>query len=361
MSEEPATMTGRPRVGLRPAVWLAPGEDPFQAQLGLTREAERRGFDGVFFGDRLLASVAEGDRAIYSATHTDLMVTLTAMAAQTQRVALGSLVMVLPFRHPVPLAKAAASLDLLSHGRLILGAGSGWNAAEFAALDVPRGERAGRMEETVELLRRLWTGERVTFRGRYFTLEDVAIAPTPPSPGPPIWLGSFLPARSELDTLPARLDRVVARVGRLADGWVPVVYSQLTKRSVSPQVLGRVWERVKEHASAAGRPRGVELAFSHWFYVIDNAADQEAARAALAAFFNGTFEQARETYLVGAPEEIADKVRRILRDVRDDVSWMIFSTIHADTRQLDLLCDKVLPLLGLELRPAAAQVSPPTP
>jgi probable F420-dependent oxidoreductase len=342
-------MTGRPRVGLRPAVWLAHGDDPFEAQLRLTREAERRGFDGVFFGDRMLASVTEGDREIYSATHTDLMVTLTAMAAHTQRVRLGSLVMVLPFRHPVPLAKAAASLDLLSHGRLILGVGSGWNGTEFAALGVPRSERAGRMEETVELLRQLWTGRRVSFRGRYFTLEEVAIAPTPPSPGPPIWLGSFLPARSQLDTVPARLDRVLDRIGRLADGWVPVVYSQLTKRTVSPRVLGRVWERVKEHASAAGRPGAVELAFSHWFYVIENATDERAARDALRVFFNGTFEQARETYLVGAPEQIADKVGTILHEVRDDVGWMIFRTIRADMRQLDLLCDKVLPLLGLAL------------
>jgi len=143
-------MTTRPLVGLRPAVWLAPGDDPFAAQLQLTQEAERRGFDGVFFGDRMLASVGEGDRAIYSATHTDLMVTLTAMAARTERVRLGSLVMVLPFRHPVPLAKATASLDLLSHGRLILGAGLGWNAAEFAALGLSREQRAGRTEETMD-------------------------------------------------------------------------------------------------------------------------------------------------------------------------------------------------------------------
>ena len=80
---------------------------------------------------------------------------------------------------------------------------------------------SGRTEETIDLLRRLWTGERVTFHGRYFDIEDVAIAPTPRPPGPPLWLGSFLPARPELDTIPAKLDRVLARIGRMADGWVP--------------------------------------------------------------------------------------------------------------------------------------------
>lgn len=340
-------MRTRPLVGLRPAVWLAPGGDPFAAQLELTREAERRGFDGVFFGDRMLASVGEGGRAIYSATHTDLMVTLTAMAAHTERVRLGSLVMVLPFRHPVTLAKATASLDLLSHGRLILGVGLGWNAAEFAALGLSREQRAARTEETIDLLRRLWTGERVTFHGKYFDIEDVAIAPTPRPPGPPLWLGSFLPARPELGEIPPKLDRVLARIGHTADGWVPVVYSQLVKRSVTSQVLAGVWERVKEHAAMAGRPGGVGLEFSHWFYVIENAADEKAARDALGAYFNGTFEQARETYLIGSPEEIAAKVETMLGAVRDDVGWMIFSTIRADMRQLDLLCGKVLPLLGL--------------
>src|SRR3984957_10006426 len=223
-------MTARPLLGLRPAVWLAPGDDPFAAQLRLTREAEQRGFDGVFFGDRMLASVGEGDRTIYSATHTDLMVTLTAMAVRTERVRLGSLVMVLPFRHPVPLAKSTASLDLLSHGRLILGAGLGWNTAEFAALGLSPEQRAGRTEETIDLLRRLWTGERVTFHGRYFDITDVAIAPTPRPPGPPLWLGSLPPPPPAPDQIPAKLDRVLARIGRTADGWVPVVYSQLVKR-----------------------------------------------------------------------------------------------------------------------------------
>jgi alkanesulfonate monooxygenase SsuD/methylene tetrahydromethanopterin reductase-like flavin-dependent oxidoreductase (luciferase family) len=257
--------------------------------------------------------------------------------------------MVLPFRHPVLLAKATASLDLLSHGRLILGVGLGWNAAEFAALGLSREQRAGRTEETIDLLRRLWTGEQVTFHGKYFDVTDVAIAPTPRPPGPPLWLGSFLPARLELEEIPAKLDRVLARIGRTADGWVPVVYSQLAKRSVAPQVLARAWERVREHAAAAGRPGSVGLTFSHWFHVIENAADEQAARDALAGYFNGTFEQARETYLVGSPDEIAAKVKAMLSAVHDDIAWMIFSTIRADTRQLDLLCDKVLPLLGLGL------------
>lgn len=342
-------MTARPSVGLRPAVWLVPDDDPFSTQLGLTVEAEDRGFDGVFFGDRMLRSVVEGERPVYSSTHTDLLVTLSAMAARTERVRLGSLVMVLPFRHPVPLAKSTASLDLLSRGRLILGVGSGWNAAEFAALGLARNQRAGRTEETIELLRRLWTGQPVTYRGTHFALDGVAIGPVPQPPGPPIWLGSFLPARARLEEVSPDLDRVLHRIGRLADAWVPVVYSQLAKRTVTPQVLGRAWRRVKEHAAAAGRDGQVDLCFSHWFHVIDSDGDAEAARETLSGFFNGTWEEARQTYLIGSPTEIADKIRGTLGEVGEDVSWMIFSTIRADRRQLDLLCERVLPLLEIRL------------
>jgi probable F420-dependent oxidoreductase len=342
-------VTPRPRVGLRPAVWLAPGDDPFRTQLDLTLQAEERGFDGVFFGDRMLASVGHGDRNIYSSTHTDLMTTLTAMAARTERVHLGSLVMVLPFRHPVPLAKATASLDLLSHGRLIFGVGSGWNADEFAALGLSRSERAGRMEETIEIVRQLWTGQPITYHGRYFTLDNVAIEPVPPRIGPPIWLGSFLPARTAVGEISKDFDRVLARVGREADGWVPVVYSQFVKRSVSPAVLEQAWRRVQEHASVAGRAGAPDLVFSHWFYVIDGPDDERAARTALASFFNGSFEQARDTYLIGSPDAIVAKVASLTGDLADEIAWYIFSTIRADQRQLDLLCEKVLPLLGLSL------------
>jgi probable F420-dependent oxidoreductase len=328
---------------------VAPGEDPFPAQLELTVAADRRGFDGVFFGDRMLSSVAEAGQAIYSSSHTDLLVTLTAMAARTEHVKLGSLVMVLPYRHPVPLAKATASLQLLSRGRLILGVGLGWNSAEFAALGVPRSQRAGRTEETIDLLRELWRGEPVNYRGQFFRLEDVAISPVPPPPGPPIWLGSFLPDRAHLDEIPDSLDRVLARVARLADGWAPVLYSQFTKRTVTPQVLGRTWERVQQHAAEAGRAGQVELCFSHWFYVIDKAADVDGARQALSGFYNGTWEQACQTYLIGTPDEIVGKVIDTLSQVSDEVAWMIFSTIRADPRQVDLLCEKVLPRLGFSL------------
>src|SRR5271170_503452 len=95
---------GQPRIGLRSAVWLKSGLDAFGVVLDLAEEAERRGFDAIFFGDRMLAEVGDGGQGVYNSTHTEIFTTLSAIAARTSRVLLGSLILVVPFRHPVPLA-----------------------------------------------------------------------------------------------------------------------------------------------------------------------------------------------------------------------------------------------------------------
>lgn len=327
-------------------MWLNAAQDPFAVQLGLAREAEQLGFDGVFFGDRMLASVELGGRGIYRTSHTDLLVTLTAVAAQTSRIQLGSLVLVVPFRHPVPLAKIIASLDLFSRGRLLLGVGSGWNRAEFEAVGLRPGDGPGRLAESISIMRRLWLGETVTHEGRHFQLREIAVEPGPARPGgPPIWMGSFLPARRELDVLPDELDRALRRIGRLADGWAPVLYSQLAKRTVAPAVLGAAWRRLRLHAHAAGRP-APELVLSHWFHVVEKPDDEEDARRGLAAFYHGTMEQARQTYLIGSAAEVVSRLRQLTSETGPP-AWVILSMLAASPRQLELLSERVLPLLGL--------------
>ncbi len=118
------------------------------------------------------------------------IVTLTWAAAFTQRVRLGTSVLVLPMRHPLPLAKELASLQCLSEGRLILGAGVGWLEAEFAALGVPFRERGRRMDESLALLRALWSEDPVSFEGRHIAAEIREMRMLPqPSPPIPIWIG----------------------------------------------------------------------------------------------------------------------------------------------------------------------------
>ena len=119
-------------------------------------------------------------------------------------------IIILPQRQTALVAKQAAEVDLLTHGRFRLGVGLGWNAVEYEALGQDFSTRGRRAEEQVELLRRLWTEPSVTFRGRYDRVTGAGLAPLPVQRPIPVWFG-------------AQSERAYRRVGRLADGWFPQV------------------------------------------------------------------------------------------------------------------------------------------
>ncbi|HEX9236266.1 MAG TPA: LLM class flavin-dependent oxidoreductase [Actinomycetota bacterium] len=137
-----------------------------------------------------------------------LLPTLASLAAATDRIRLGTGVILTPFHHPLRLAEDAATVDLISGGRLILGLGLGWREEEFRMFGIPAKERVGRTTDTVEILRRAWTGERFTYEGRYFQYDQVRVTPAPEQEGGiPIYLGGFAPT-------------AVRRAGRLGDGYI---------------------------------------------------------------------------------------------------------------------------------------------
>lgn len=340
--------TSNVRVGFRPAIWTASGQEPFDIQLRLAELGEDLGFDGIFFGDRMLASVGHGQDSVYGSTHTEMFTTLSAIAARTTRIRIGSLVLVVPFRHPVQLAKMVASLDLLSEGRLLLPVGAGWNEAEFEVLGVDRSEAASRMEEGIDIMRLLWQPGSHEHDGPHYSFRGVELEPGPAQPGgPPIWLGSFSPSRPaifETGSISTGQRRVLDRVGRMADGWAPLLYSTLARKGIPPETLGEAWSLVQDRAAADRRP-GVRFVYSHWYFVIERAADEEEARRFLSAFFPGTFEEAKETYLIGSPGEIVDKIGRMTEFV-DEIDWFVFTQLGINERQLELLRSQVVP--GLE-------------
>ena len=149
--------------------------------------------------------------------------------------------MLLPMlRQPVVLANQVANLDLIANGRLILGVGIGGNnpavAREFAACGVPIARRVGLFEETMELMRRLWTEPEVTFQGRYFQVQSVRLGLRPlQQSGVPLWLAGSG-------------DNALRRVLRLGDGWLPI--------SSSPDAFKTDWDRLQALGQEMGRDAG---------------------------------------------------------------------------------------------------------
>jgi alkanesulfonate monooxygenase SsuD/methylene tetrahydromethanopterin reductase-like flavin-dependent oxidoreductase (luciferase family) len=140
--------------------------------------SEHLGFDSVWLTEHHYA-----DYGLSSAPS----VLLATVAARTTRITLGMAVYVLPFHHPLKLAEETATLDILSNGRLVVGLGRGNRPLEFLGHGVPQDESRSRMEEGVEVLRRAWTEERVTFHGRHWRLDEIPVYPKPRTqPHPPV-------------------------------------------------------------------------------------------------------------------------------------------------------------------------------
>ena len=170
----------------------------------LAQRAEALGFADVWVSEHIIVPRAKFPR---SPLFYEPVLALTYIAAVTERVRLGTSVLVLPMRHPLPLAKELATLQNLSNGRLILGAGVGWLEEEFTALGVPFRERGRRMDEGIAMMRDVWTQDPVDLHGKYIAAEGKGLTMLPQPVQPiPLWL---------CGTADAAIERTI----RLAEGW----------------------------------------------------------------------------------------------------------------------------------------------
>ena len=231
--------------------------EAFRQVINLAQTAEQAGLDSVWVGDSLTAK-----------PRLEPLTTLTAVASHTERVRLGTAVLLAALRHPVHLAHQAATLDFISGGRLVFGAGVGgaFNEAqrsEWRNAGVEAKSRATRFEEIVQVVRELTTGRPVNFFGRHFEFEDVRIAPASPQDGGvPFLVAAHWRSGRE---------RQFERVARLGSGVISI--------SDYPDEYGKVVQRVQHHARALGRE---EESLERTFYMtvnIGSHADECAAEA----------------------------------------------------------------------------------
>lgn len=283
---------------------LPGGPDVF---LRFVDDLERLGFDSLWLSERATSSAV------------DPLIGLAVAAGRTQKLKLGTSVLVVPGRSPALLAKELASLDVLSNGRLLPAIGLGSvDPNEHQAFGVGRKERAAWFDEAVPIIRQFWSGEPVTHRGERFTYEELRVGPKPVQQPPDMWMGGAAP--SEL-----------RRVGRLGDGWLP---SFTTPEDAA---AGRVL--VEEAAAAAGRSMDPE----HWGPLIVYSRGKLDDRLVALAELRRPGRDPRELFPVGV-EEICERIEAFVEVGFSKFVLVCGSRPDDYTRELEEIAEAVLPL-----------------
>jgi probable F420-dependent oxidoreductase len=260
------------------------GNDPAKIR-DWAQAAEDLGYAYIEVPDHVFGATArDGWTPLYNEKDPfhETFVTLGFLAAVTQRIRLSSGVLIAPQRQTGLIAKQAAEVDLLSGGRLRLGIGVGWNHVEYEALGENWKTRGARQAEQVELLRRLWSEDLVTFNGRFHALKEVNIVPPPVQRPIPIWFGGVS-------------DAVVMRAARLGNGWMPIMppdekaeqklallHAEIKKYGRDPDAFGlEGWLRMHEAdpqrwaAAADGwRKLGADMVMLYPMYRVPKFEDQ---------------------------------------------------------------------------------------
>ena len=278
------------RVGFAlPQIGSIAGPD---AITSVAQHAEKLGLHSVWVLDRLLyplnprAPYPVGDGILPSKYKRvlDPVETLTFVAARTERIALGTSVLNLPWYNPVLLARRLATLDVLSGGRLRIGLGIGWSPDEYEATGAPWNTRGKRADECVNALKSIWTTDPVEIEATGFRVAKSIINLKPiQKPHPPIYMASFTPA-------------AMKRVAREANGWFPVGFPL--------SVIGTMFEQLKTMAQQAGRdPKSFEL-------IVRGNVEFTSAPSKNRADFTGSFDQVaadiETTKKLGAHELVID-------------------------------------------------------
>jgi len=225
-----------------PTAWHRADKEIYDAVIEQIAWAEKIGYDDVWLTEHHFVDDGHAPSPLILAS---------AIAMKTMRIRIGTSVLLLPLYHPVRVAEDGATIDILSGGRFELGVGIGYRVEEFTGLGIARSERAGRMNEGLEIIRRLWEGETVTFHGKHFNIDGARLSPAPlQQPRPPIWVGGF--ARAS-----------VRRAARLGDGFIGTADT------------GELYKMYLEELRAAGKdPARARVAGGLFWLVVSNDPDK---------------------------------------------------------------------------------------
>ena len=302
-------------------VYANGGRPKVELNWQIAETVERLGYDSVWVGD-----------SITSKPRLEPLTIMSALAARTHRVRIGTAVMLTALRHPVHLAHALATVDNISNGRVILGAGAGRGdnqmyIDEHSSVGVPVGERADRMEDGIRILRALWTGESVIHESDYYPLDNVALEPCPVQDPLPVWISSNWVRRG------------LKRVAEMGDAWITNV--------PSVELFSRCWERVQENSAKVGRDAGE---MTRALYISVNLNDEDEALAEgdrfMQAYYSRPYEAVSKQLLCvfGPPQKCVEAIQSY-REAGVNYFIVRFASPN-QAGQLDRFTNEVLPAIN---------------
>jgi len=276
---------------LRFGIQTPPQNTTWQEMREAWRLIDRLGYDTAWTFDHFFPILTDP-----SGPCLEGWVSLAALAAETSRVKVGTLVTGNTYRNPAVLAKMGATLDHTSGGRLIMGIGAGWFELEHAAFGIPfytTAERIRRLDEAAEIIKLLWTQQQTTFDGRYYKIKDAYCEPKPvQQPRPPLMIGG-------------QGEKLMLRViAKHADQW---------NTFGSPELFRHKLGVLSEHCQAVGRDvREIEVSWAGSMLVTDSRAEKEALQRKVAEKFGAEPEQMATSMLIGPVEEIRDRIHQFI-------------------------------------------------
>jgi probable F420-dependent oxidoreductase len=287
--------------------------------LEVATAAERLGFDSVWMFDHLFTPVGLESKYPYTGSGDypmspdhpffDPIGLFGVLAASTERVRMGTGVMIPTYRHPIVLAKILATIENFAPGRLVLGAGAGWMREEFEAVGVPFERRGARFEEYIAALRTLWSGDNVSFSGDFYSWDEGGFLPSPTQPIPVIVGGHG--------------DRALRRAARIGDGWA--VVTAPGQGAGLDGVASRV-ETLRSYLDEEGRSAdGYQLLWQHALWLSDHPNPKLP--------------------LTGPPDVVAGSIKRLEEIGITTIDMMVVGPPQVIIEMANRFCDEVLPLL----------------
>jgi alkanesulfonate monooxygenase len=280
---------------------------------------EKLGYESIWAWDHILLGVEPSFPIIEALT------ILTAIAARTQTIKLGTGVLVMPMRNPVILAKQLGSLDLISNGRLIVGTAVGWYKREFKAMGVDFHERGQIMERSLDIIKRLWTEDRVTEDFPPYSIKDAVMYPKPvQKPHPPILIGGYV-------------DAVLRRAATKGDGWLTYYYTA--------DSFASNWARIRGFAEEAGRNPDELISTNQLpIYVGQRSKVEAPMREWLQTDWDyaSWSESTAESAIMGSVDECVEQLQK---HVATGVDRLIFVPYRYQDEQLEIVAREIIPRL----------------